>query len=60
MTHALDLSRWLTQPCIIIIGQMPGGAPSPTPIYVDDQAISTKGHTVVRWIYPLPADPPGL
>jgi hypothetical protein len=60
ITHGLDLSRWTTQPCIIIFGavQMPLGRQSPVPIYLDGESLPTQGMVVVRWIYPLPADPP--
>lgn len=64
LLHGLDLSRWLTQPCIIIIGFLgePGsdGEASPVPLYVNDELAPTKGLTLVRWIYPLPASPPAV
>lgn len=55
--HGWDLSKWFTQPCIIIIGQLAEG-PGPVPITVDGQAAKLEGRTVVRWVYPLPEDPP--
>lgn len=61
-THGYDLSRWLTQPCVIIIGFLGdenGEGPSPVPLTVDGKEIKTLGHTLVRWVYPLPANPPG-
>lgn len=62
LLHGMDLSRWLTQPCIIVIGFLgePGsdGEASPVPLYVNDELAPTKGLTLVRWVYPLPASPP--
>lgn len=58
-THGLDLSRWFTQPCVIVIGQFvqEGGAP-PAPLTVDGEPFPSRGRTVVRWVYPLePAVP---
>lgn len=55
-SHGLDLGKWFTQPCLIIVGQIADG-PSPTPIFVDGRAAASSGRTVVRWIYPLPAAP---
>lgn len=59
-THALDLARWFTQPCLIIIGTLGEGndAESPIPLYVDGERAATRGRTIVRWIYPLPDSPP--
>lgn len=63
-THNWDLSRWFTQPCVIIIGHLESAAgdvenaPSPVPLTVDGDPAPTHGRTVVRWVYPLPADPP--
>ena len=63
-THALDLSRWVTQPCVIVLGQLVGakGKPNETPIplTVDGRAIPTDGKTMVRWVYPLPSRPPNI
>lgn len=61
LTHTYDLGKWFTQPCIIVIGQV-DGEPSPVPLSVDGIPLDGKarpstGRTVVRWIYPLPADP---
>lgn len=59
--HGLDLSAYLTQPCVIIIGHMGSRAnphPTPIPLQIDGQPAPSKGRTVFRWIYPLPADPP--
>lgn len=63
-THTLDLSRWCTQPCVIVMGVVGGddgseqAAPSPTPLFVDGEPLVTSGMTIVRWVYPLPDSPP--
>jgi len=57
-TSGLDLSRWFTQPCVMIIGQVEDG-PSPMPLYVDGQLVELEGLTVVRWVYPLDGSVPG-
>ncbi len=59
-THAWDLSRWLTQPCVIVIGHLADDAPAPTPMGfgASARAIPTSGRTLVRWVYPLAGDPP--
>lgn len=60
-THGYDLSRWLTQPCIIILGTVGDAGQdveSPIPISVDGEAAPTKGITAYRWVYPLPDRPP--
>ncbi|XVJ58684.1 MAG: hypothetical protein HEQ23_04490 [Tepidisphaera sp.] len=51
-----DASRWFTQPCVIILGELKGA--TPTPLFVDGEALASEGTTWVRWIYPLPATPP--
>lgn len=64
--HGRGLSRWLTQPCVIVIGHMglDEPAPSPTPMRAGSGAAArefrTTGRTVVRWVYPLEGDPPGF
>lgn len=62
-THGLDLSRWVTQPCIIVIGEIGGdgkeGTPTPVPLTVDGEPIRSTGRTVVRWVMPLESRPPG-
>lgn len=56
-THGLDLSKWFTQPCIIITGTIDGSY-SPLPLTVDGQSPAAAGKTVIRWVFPLPANPP--
>lgn len=66
--HGLDLSRWFTQPCVIVIGFTQGEGKEgkcPVPLFVSDaggdpQELATKGMTMVRWVYPLPARPPDV
>ncbi len=64
LTHGWDLGRWLTQPCLIVVGVLggdgPNGAASPTPVFVDGTEINMRGKTIVHWVYPLPARPPLL
>lgn len=55
--HRFDLSKWFTRPCVIVIGQMEN-APSPVPLTLSGEPMGTTGRTVVRWIYPLPDNPP--
>ena len=61
-THGWDLGLWFTQPCIIILGTRdgPNGVDSPVPLMVNGEAVPNTGRTVVRWIYPLPDDPPAF
>ncbi len=68
-THGLDLSRWLTQPCVIVIGEIGASDPMerPIPVTVDDLSgdevrARMKGRTIVRWVYPLAPRPmtPGV
>lgn len=61
--QGLDLGKWFTQPCVIVIGAIGTTnepADAPTPIFVDGQRVPTLGRTLVRWVYPLPDDPPSM
>ncbi len=58
-THGLDMGRWMTQPCLIVIGFTKDG-PSPIPLTVDGERAPSDGLTMVRWVYPLPASPPEI
>lgn len=63
VSHTMDLGRWFTQPCLIVIGHLGSRSeprPSPVPVYVDGERVRTEGRTVVRWVYPLPLRPPGF
>ncbi len=64
--HGLDMAQWFTQPCVIVIGHLDpktAGA-CPAPLFVNTgggfREVKTEGWTVVRWVYPLPANPPGF
>lgn len=57
VAHGWDLSRWFTQPSLIVLGQTTGEG-APIPLRVDGEAALTRGRTLVRWVYPLPPDPP--
>lgn len=57
--HGLDLSRWFTQPCVIIIGHLEQTEGDlPIPLTVNGRPVPAKGQTVVRWVYPLTPAPP--
>lgn len=66
LTHGLDLGRWLTQPCIIVLGVVETSpsddATNPLPIYMQRggswSELDWSGKTVVRWVYPLNPNPP--
>ena len=51
----LDLSAWLTRPCLILIGYLED-TPTPVPLRLndDEDPPPSDGLTIVRWIYPLP------
>jgi len=63
-SHTLDLSRWFTQPCVVVIGilKVEGDESCPTPfrVRVNGQVRKpqVRGRTVVRWVYPLTELPP--
>lgn len=64
-SHGLDLSKWLTMPCLIVLGEVretdPRPMGSPTPMLYgsgdNPRPLPTAGRTLIRWIYPLPARP---
>ena len=55
----LDLSPWLSRPCLIITGFMRDSS-LPLPLLVDGEAndVKSSGLTMVRWILPLPQHDP--
>ncbi|NEQ52494.1 MAG: hypothetical protein F6K11_20515 [Leptolyngbya sp. SIO3F4] len=65
-THGLDLGKWLTEPCIIVLGVVEvsrdENATNPIPIFMqrsgDWNDIEWSGKVVVRWVYPLRENPP--
>ena len=54
-THGLDLTKNLLRPCLIITGEVVDACPTPLRVGGDDFDMS--GRTVVRWVFPLEADP---
>ncbi len=66
MLHGLDLARWFSQPCVIVMGILDDGrgeSPLPFPISVDGSEPNAtrnklRGTTIVRWVYPLADQPP--
>lgn len=63
--HGYDLSRWLTQPCLIVMGFLEDSE-LPVPLRVDDLASESvcpkvRGKTLVRWVFPITsAGPDGV
>lgn len=60
--HGWDLSRWFTQPCLIVLGHVvQSGDPEggPVPVRVDGRIPEASGRTLVRWIYPMRGNAPG-
>jgi hypothetical protein len=62
--HELDLSRWLTQPVLVVTGHLRGptaGEDIPAPLRSgpegEERPVPMDGWTVVRWVYPLPPAP---
>ncbi len=52
----LDLSVWMTRPCLIVIGIL-NNVSCPVPITINDEPpANSYGTVMVRWIYPLPLD----
>lgn len=61
--HAWDLGRWFSEPCVIVLGFVGGSgakAESPTPLSVGGEEVAMQGMTLVRWVYPMPDDPPAF
>ena len=61
-THGYDLSRWFTQPCVIITGRLEN-VPLPVGLTIDGEAAPTdadhnRGLVLLKWVYPLPARAP--
>jgi hypothetical protein len=59
ITHGMDLSRWFTQPCVIVLGMVERSA-TPVPVTIDGESLRTEGQTFVRWVYPFAGSPPKL
>lgn len=63
MTHGLDLGRWFSRPCVIVIGHCVTEGrdperPNPVPLLVDGREAPMTGRSVVAWVYPLEPSPP--
>jgi hypothetical protein len=54
-THGLDLTKYLLRPCLIVTGEVVDACP--TPLKVGGNEFEMSGRTVVRWVFPLEADP---
>jgi hypothetical protein len=59
-THGWDITRWLTQPCVILLARLGDDVDCPAPITLNGREVELQGHTFLRWIYPLPDDPPTI
>lgn len=53
--RGMDLSPWLTRPCLIVWGYL-DAAECPVPITIDGERPPSSGLVVVRCIFPLPTD----
>jgi len=61
LTRRLALDSALLAVIIIgAIGTSNEPADTPTPIFVDGQRVPALGRTLVRWVYPMPDDPPSM
>ncbi len=63
-SHGYDVSRWMTQPSVIIIGRL-DNVVCPVPVTVGGEALPDTtarnlGTVVIRWMYPLPPSPPAV
>lgn len=56
-THGLDVARWCTQPCVIVLAELVM-QPSPVPFFVEGEPLKTEGSTWIQWVYPLPDKTP--
>lgn len=60
--HGLDVGKWLSAPCVIVIGHVfeDSGSGGPIPMSVDGRAVDARGRTLVVWVYALPGNPPSF
>lgn len=62
LAREIDLSHWLSTPCLIVTGFLDpsdpasGGAECPIPLRFDGRALPSSGLTFVRVVFPLPVD----
>jgi hypothetical protein len=54
----LDLSAWLTRPCLIVMGFLDDAA-FPAPLRVDGEEAASTGSVLVRLVIPLPCEDRG-
>ena len=59
MGRELDLSTWMTRPCLIVTGKLEG-SPNPIPLRVNGERPEHDENslTIVRWILPLDLNEP--
>lgn len=58
-THGMDLGRWFTHPCLIVVGFLSSeSVDAPVGVFVDSKPVPSRGTTMVRWVLPLPDAPP--
>jgi hypothetical protein len=57
--HDLNLTRWATQPCIIVMGYLSASA-CPVPLTVEGEPVDSTGRVLVRWVLPLAPRPPAF
>jgi len=62
MARQVDLSRWFSSPCLIVIGRLHDGGQRaslgmPFPFTIDGDEPPADGDTFVRVVFPLPAVP---
>jgi hypothetical protein len=63
LTHGLDVGRWFTQPCVIVLGQVNEtnrDTTSLVPLMLDGERVPSEGRTLVMWVYPLRPNPPAV
>jgi len=62
LARDIDLSHWLSTPCLIVTGFLDpsdpasGGASCPVPLRFDGRELPSTGLTFVRVVFPLPVD----
>lgn len=62
LARDIDLSHWLSTPCLIVTGFLDpsdpasGGAECPVPLRFDGRELPSSGLTFVRVVFPLPVD----
>ena len=51
----IDLSRWMTQPCLIVMGTLEN-VPAPVAVTLSGKISNSNGDVMIRYIIPLPDD----